>query len=129
MTSPVTSPEKLPNQPGLTSSDVGADLEDWRTPLLRYLSNPSAKVDKSVPRSAFKYTLHNDELYQRTVEDLLLKCLGFDQARVATGEVHEDICGMHQSAPKVQWLLCRASFYWPTMMADCFRYYKGCEKC
>jgi hypothetical protein len=23
----------------------------------------------------------------------------------------------------------RAGFYWPTMMADCFRYYKGCEEC
>ena len=26
-------------------------------------------------------------------------------------------------------LLRRAGFYWPTMMADCFRYYKGCEEC
>ena len=48
MTSPVNSPEKLPNWPDVTSSDVGADLEDWRTPLLRYLRDPSAKVDKSV---------------------------------------------------------------------------------
>ena len=45
------------------------------------------------------------------------------------GEVHEGICGTHQSAPKMKWLLRRAGFYWPTMMADCFRYYKGCEEC
>ena len=45
------------------------------------------------------------------------------------GEVYEDICGTHQSAPKMKWLSRRASFYWPTMMADCFRYYKGCEEC
>jgi hypothetical protein len=45
------------------------------------------------------------------------------------GEVHEDIYGMHQSAPKMKWLLRRASFYWPTMIADCFCYYKGCEEC
>jgi hypothetical protein len=109
-------PEKLSNRPSRTSSDVGADLCDWRTPLLAYLRGPSAKVDKSV-RSAFKYMLHN---YRRTTEDLLLKCLGSDQARVAMGEVHEGICGMHQSAPKMKWLLRRASFYWPTMMADCF---------
>jgi hypothetical protein len=48
--SPVTSPEKLPNRPNLTSSDVRDDLEDWRTPMLRYLRDPSAKVDKSVCR-------------------------------------------------------------------------------
>ena len=129
MTNPVNSLEKLPNRPDITSSDVGADLEDWRTPLLRYLRDPSAKIDKSIRRSAFKYVLHNDELYRRTAEDLLLKCLGSDQARVAMGEVHEGIYGTHQSTPKMKWLLRRAGFYWPTMMADCFRYYKGCEEC
>jgi len=125
----VTSLKKLPNRPDITSSDVGANLEDWRTPLLRYLRNPSARVDKSIWWSAFKYVLHNDELYRRTAEDLLLKFLGSDQARVAIGEVHEGICGTHQSAPKMKWLLRRAGFYWPTMMVDCFRYYKGCEEC
>ena len=48
VTSSVNSPEKLPNRPDVASSDVGADLEDWRTPLLRYLRDPSAKIDKGV---------------------------------------------------------------------------------
>jgi hypothetical protein len=73
--------------------------------------------------------LHNDKLYRRTTEDLLLKCLGLDQARVTMKEVHEGICGTHQSAPKMKWLLRRTSFYWPTMMTDCFCYYKGYEQC
>ena len=73
--------------------------------------------------------LHNDELYWRTAEHLLLNCLGSDQARVAMGEVHEGICGTHQSVSKMKWLLRRADFYWPTMVADCFRYYEGCEEC
>ena len=64
MTSPVNSPKKLSNRLDITSSDVGADLEDWRTPLLRYLRDPSAKIDKSVRQSVFKYVLHNNELYQ-----------------------------------------------------------------
>ena len=45
------------------------------------------------------------------------------------GEVHEGICGTHQSAPKMKWLLRRAGFYWPSMISDCFKYYKGCEEC
>jgi hypothetical protein len=53
VTSSVNSPEKLPNRPNVTFSDVRADLDDWRTPLLRYLHDPSAKVVKSVRRSAF----------------------------------------------------------------------------
>jgi hypothetical protein len=45
------------------------------------------------------------------------------------GEVHEGICGTHQSAHKMKWLLWRAGFYWLTMINDCFKYYKGCEAC
>jgi hypothetical protein len=44
-------------------------------------------------------------------------------------EVHEGIRGTHQSAPKMKWLLRSGGFYWPTMIANCFRYYKGCEEC
>jgi hypothetical protein len=29
----------------------------------------------------------------------------------------------------MKWLLHRARFCWPTMISDCFRYYKGCELC
>jgi hypothetical protein len=64
--------------------------------------------------------LINDELYRRTAEDRLLKCLDYDQAKIAMGEVYEGICGTHQSAPKMKWLLRRAGFYWPTMITDCF---------
>jgi hypothetical protein len=48
------------------------------------------------------FVLDNDELYRRTADDLLLKCLGPDQARLAMAEVHEGICGTHQSAPKIK---------------------------
>jgi hypothetical protein len=107
----VTSPEKLSNRSDLTFSDVGADLEDWRTPLLKYLHDLGAKVDKSVWQSTFKDVLHNNELYSRTAKDLLLKCLGSDQARVAMGEVHKGVCGTHQLALKMKRLLHRADFY------------------
>jgi hypothetical protein len=69
------------------------------------------------------------DLYRRIAADLLLKCLNLDQAKVAMGEVHDGICGTHQSAPKMKWLLQRGGFYWPTMITDYFRYYKGCEEC
>ena len=78
---------------------------------------------------AFKYILINDELYCRTAEDLLLKCLNSDQAKVAIGAVNEGICYTYQSALKMNWLLRRAGFYWPFMISDCFRYYKGYEEC
>ena len=68
-------------------------------------------------------------LYRRTADGLLLKCLNEDEARVAMGEVHDGLCGTHQSAHKMKWMLRRAGFYWSTMINDCFRYYKGCKTC
>jgi hypothetical protein len=45
------------------------------------------------------------------------------------GKVHEGICGTHQLAHKMKWLLRHAGFYWSTMLNDYFRYYKGYESC
>jgi hypothetical protein len=74
------------------------EKEDWRTPLVRYLQEPGVAVDRKIHRQALKYTLLNDELYRRTIDGLLLKCVGEDAAWVAMGDVHEGLCGTHQSA-------------------------------
>ena len=87
------------------SADNEADASDWRTPILNYLRNPNIRTDKNIRRTTFKYVLMSDELYRRTVNDVLLKCLGPDDAILAMAEVHEGICGTHQSAPKMKWLL------------------------
>jgi hypothetical protein len=55
--------------------------------------------------------LVDGDLYHHIANDLLLKCLDSDQAKVAMGEVHEGICGTHQPAPKMKWLLQRGGFY------------------
>ena len=102
--------------------------QDWRVSMISYLKDPGRGAERNIRCLVFKYILVVDELYRRTADDVLLKCLGTDHARVVMGEVHEDICGTHQSATKMKWLLRRVGFYWPSMMADCFRYYKGCEE-
>jgi hypothetical protein len=71
----------------------------------------------------------DNELYRRTVDGMLLKCLSEEQARVTMGEVHEEMCDTHQSTHKMKWMLKRVEFYWPTMMEDCFKYFKGFEAC
>jgi ribonuclease HI len=82
-----------------------ANVVDWRKHIIKYLQDPSHKVDRKIWRLAFKFMLVEGELYHRTTDNLLLKCLDSDQAKVAMGEVHEGICGTHQSAPKMKWLL------------------------
>jgi hypothetical protein len=96
---------------------------------LECIRDPGKTTDKKVKRQVLKYTSLDDDLYRRTIDDMLLNCLGEEQAKVAVQEVHDGICGAHQSAYKVNWLLWRAGFYWPTMTDDCVKYQKGCEAC
>jgi hypothetical protein len=112
-----------------SSEMTTTNLDDWRTSLVRYLENPGHIADRKVGHQALKYVMLDNTLSRRTINGLLLKCLGSDQSRIAMGKVREGICGTHQLAHKMKWLLCHARFYWPTMISNCFRYYKGCESC
>jgi hypothetical protein len=103
------------------------DPGDWGTPLVHYLENPGHIADRKVQRQALKYVMLDNTIYHRTMDDLLLKCLGSDQSKISMEEVHEGIYGTHQPAHKMKWLLYRTGFYWPTIINDCFRYYKGCK--
>jgi hypothetical protein len=109
----------------------GCDMiqTDWRLPLLECIRDIRKTTDKKIKRQALMYTSLDDDLYQRTIDGMILKCLGEEQANVAVREVHDGICGAHQSAHKMNWLLWRAGFYWMTMMDDCIKYQKGCEAC
>ena len=46
------------------------------------------------------YDLTDNELYRRTPSDVMLRCMCPDDAILAMAEVHEGICGTHQSASK-----------------------------
>jgi hypothetical protein len=99
---------------------------DWRLPLLECIKDPEKITDKKVKRKVLKYTSLDDNLYRRTIDGVLLKCLGEEKAKVAVLEVHDGICGAHQSAYKMNLLLWRLGLYWPTMMEYCVKYQKGC---
>jgi hypothetical protein len=56
-----------------------------------YMCKPSVKTNRAVQKMAFKYVLINGELYRRTPGDILLNCLGPDDATLAIAEIHEGI--------------------------------------
>ena len=76
-----------------------------------------------------KHVLIGDEMYFRAIDGVLLKCLGPTEILNIMHDVHEGTCGTHQSAHKMKWLIRRSGFYWPTMLEDCFKYYRGCQDC
>jgi len=57
-------------------SVVSAD--DWREEIIYYLKDPSKKVERHVRFQSTKYVLLGEELYYRTLDGVLLQCLGDD---------------------------------------------------
>ena len=102
-----------------TLSAISAD--DWRKEIIDYLKDPSKKVERRIRFQATKYVLLEDELYYRTIDIVLLKCLGDDEAKSLTGEIHEGVYGAHQLAFKMKWVIRRNGYYWPTILEDCFK--------
>ena len=107
------------------SSETSND--DWRVEIADYLRNPSQKVARKLRYKSTKYVLLNNQLYYKIVDGVLLKCLNQEEAKVLMGEVHEGVCGAHQSAYKMKWIIHRTGYFWPTILEDCFEYYKGCQ--
>jgi len=94
--------------------------------IINYLKDPSKKVERRVRFQATKYVLLGEELYFRTIDGILLKCLGDDEARSLMGEIHEE-CVEH--ILRWKWMIRRNGYYWPTILEDCFKYFKGCQGC
>jgi hypothetical protein len=102
---------------------------DWRLLLLECIRGLGKTTDKKVKWQVLRYTLLDEDLYRIAIDSMLLKCLGEEQAKVAVRQVHDGNCGAHQLPYKMNWLLQRAGYYWPTMMDDCTKSQKGCEAC
>ena len=86
-------------------------------------------MDYKLKQKALKYVLIDGDLFTRSQERVLLKCLNRDEALKVIGEVHEGVCGAHISGSNMKWLICRYRYYWLTITADCFTYAKGCKAC
>ena len=99
---------------------------DWRKEIIDYLKDPSWNVETRVGFQATKYVLLDEELYYCTIDGVLLRCLSDDESKTLMGEIHEGVCGAHQSAFKMKWMIRRNGYYWLTILEDCFKYFKGC---
>jgi len=65
---------------GVMALELAAD--DWRKEIAGYLKDPSKKVDRKIRFQATKYVLLKGELYYRTIDEVLLRCLDKEEAKV-----------------------------------------------
>ncbi|XP_070665136.1 uncharacterized protein [Malus domestica] len=66
-----------------------AEIEDWRSPIIHHLKDPSSPTSKKDRQQATKYVLWAENLLRKTPDGLLLKCLGQEESMRVMAEVHE----------------------------------------
>jgi len=61
---------------------------DWRTPIVEYLENPSSTVSRKIKYRALRYVINGNELFKKTHEGVLLKCINENEAYLVVSGAH-----------------------------------------
>lgn len=114
-----------------TDDKSNSGEEDWFEPLIQHLMDKREPIDPikhaKMRQHAPRFTLQGNQLYRRSLDGILLRCLLANEASNVINEMHAGVFGGHQSGPKLQYQLRRLSYYWPTMVVDCTEYAKRCH--
>src|ERR1044072_3067715 len=102
---------------------------DWRKHIFEFLQNPTGSTDRKVKYKALSYVIIGNELFKKSPDGVLLKCLSDNEAYVAISAVHNGACGAHRADHKMKRLLFRQGLYWPEMLKNCIDFAKSCQEC
>ncbi|XP_020676621.2 uncharacterized protein LOC110095423 [Dendrobium catenatum] len=95
---------------------------NWRQPFIDYFKENKLPTEKSmaaqIRKRALRYAFVNGTLYRRAFDQMWLRCLGAKEADKVVVEVHEGLCGAHQSDPKMVAKIKRMGYYWPIMVTN-----------
>lgn len=78
---------------------------DWRKTIVEYLENLEGTTKRKENYRSLSSALLSNELFKKTAEGILLKCLGDSEAYLEISNVHSGVCGAHQEGHKMKWLL------------------------
>ncbi|KAL2227669.1 UNVERIFIED_CONTAM: Retrovirus-related Pol polyprotein from transposon [Sesamum indicum] len=117
----------------VTEIQVVSEGESWMTEIIRYLGEGILPNDpqaaKRVKFRATRFTMLDGQLYKRTADGPLLKCLEGERALYVMREIHEGSCGNHSGARSLAQKVMRQGFFWPTLVEDSKNLVRKCESC
>lgn len=93
------------------------------------MENSTGTTDRKVKYRSLSYVIIGNQLFKKTPEGVLLKCLGKSEAYLVVSNVHSGACGAHQVWHKIRWFLCCRGVYWPTILKDYIDFAKGFQEC
>ncbi|KAL2248312.1 UNVERIFIED_CONTAM: Retrovirus-related Pol polyprotein from transposon [Sesamum indicum] len=78
---------------------------------------------------AARFAFVDEQLYKRTIEGPLLKCLDPEKAEYVMREIHEGSSGNHSGGRSLAQKVIRQGYFWPTLVKDTKELVKKCETC
>ena len=98
------------------------DIAEWMKPIVQYLEHGTLPEDKLQARKlrvkAAHYSMHNGELYRRSLSHPWSKCVSHEEGNYVLREIHEGICRAHESQNTIIQKALLQGYYWPNMSKD-----------
>ena len=77
------------------------EAAEWMKPIIQYLENGTLPEDKLQAQKlrvkAVHYSMHNGELYRRSLSHPWSKCVSPEEGNYVLREIYEGICGAHEA--------------------------------
>ncbi|XP_039158245.1 uncharacterized protein LOC108960866 [Eucalyptus grandis] len=111
------------------------DGKPWYYDIMNYIkrqefpkgSTPSDR--KYITKMASKFFVGGENLYKRSYDSVLLRCVDATKATQIMQEVHEGICGPHMNGHMMAKKIMRLGYYWLTLESDCIKHVRSCHRC
>ncbi|KAL2248294.1 UNVERIFIED_CONTAM: hypothetical protein Sindi_2681700 [Sesamum indicum] len=101
--------------------NVVNEKPSWKDEIVRYLKEEILPADPIAARRfkarVARFTLVDEQLYKRTIEGPLLKCLDPEKAEYVMREIHEGSCGNHSGGRSLAQKIIRQGYFWPTLVS------------
>ena len=121
-----------PPEENVDQSEYGCD-SPWLEPIRAYIINGTLPTEKWAARKiktqAARYVTVEGEIYKWRFSGPLMTCAEGEKARRVMEEVHSGSCGNHSGGRSLAVKTKRHGYYWPTMIKDCEKFARKCEKC
>ncbi|GAA0164997.1 hypothetical protein LIER_20507 [Lithospermum erythrorhizon] len=73
--------------------------------------------------------MYNEELYKKSWDGPLLRCVAQEDIPKIIAEIHQGWCGSHIGGRSLAVKITRIRYFWPTLVKDAMNFVKRCDVC
>lgn len=109
------------------------DTSNQYKDVIYYLQNLKSLLElidsqkRSLKLQAIRYVIVQGQLWWRSMEGVLLKCVDEIESKMILKDMHEGVCGGHYMAKTTTHKILKVGFWQPTLFRDAHEFVKVCD--